>query len=369
MSKILLLEPFYGGSHKQWADGLLMHSQHEYQLFSLKDQHWKWRMHGGAVTLARRFMDSNFQPDLILATDMLDVSLFLSLTRKRTAQIPVITYFHENQLTYPWSPEDADPALKRDLHYSFINFTTALSSDKVLFNSQYQLDAFLKELPSFLAIYPDHNEQNAVAKIRAKSEVLHLGLDLKSLKAFDPGRPSTHNRAVILWNNRWEYDKNPEGFFQALFALQDRGIEFKLIVAGEQTNTYPAIFDEARQRLKDFIIHFGYAESRAAYASLLYEADLLPITSFQDNFGGSVVEALYCNCIPLLPNRLAYPEHLPKAYQGSFFYQDEKDFVNRLQRQIMNVSILRKQKVRQFVEHYDWSEIIDQYDRVLETDR
>ena len=65
-------------------------------------------MHGGAVTLARMFMESELQPDLILTTDMLDLTIFLSLTRSRTANIPTAIYFHENQLSYPWSTTDRD---------------------------------------------------------------------------------------------------------------------------------------------------------------------------------------------------------------------------------------------------------------------
>ena len=42
----------------------------------MKGQFWKWRMHGGAVTLAKQFKNKNYKPDLILSTDMLDLSTF-----------------------------------------------------------------------------------------------------------------------------------------------------------------------------------------------------------------------------------------------------------------------------------------------------
>jgi len=154
--KILLLEPFHAGSHKAWAEGFAANSRHKVELLTLKGRHWKWRMHGGAVTLAEKFMSSDLQPDLILATSMLDLTTFLALTRKRTAHMPVAIYFHENQLTYPWSPRDADVQLRQDRHYGFINYTSALAADAVLFNSDYHRTSFLEALHGFLKVYPDH---------------------------------------------------------------------------------------------------------------------------------------------------------------------------------------------------------------------
>ena len=123
---ILLLEPYFTGSHAAWARGYQRFSRHRVDILSLKGQFWKWRMHGGAVTLARKFNEGEYKPDLILASDMLDLTTFLTLTRRRTAGIPVALYFHENQLAYPWSPDDRDVAQQRDHHYGFINYVSAL---------------------------------------------------------------------------------------------------------------------------------------------------------------------------------------------------------------------------------------------------
>ena len=54
---ILLVEPYYTGSHKSWAQGYQSFSNHNVQIISLPGQFWKWRMHGGAITLAKQFMD------------------------------------------------------------------------------------------------------------------------------------------------------------------------------------------------------------------------------------------------------------------------------------------------------------------------
>ena len=98
---VLLIEPYYGGSHKTWADGYKRHSQHEVTLLTLPDQFWKWRMQGGAVTLARLYQAGNYQPDVILASDMFNLATFRTLTQNLTSDIPIALYFHESQLTYP----------------------------------------------------------------------------------------------------------------------------------------------------------------------------------------------------------------------------------------------------------------------------
>ena len=113
---IALLEAYDTGSHAAWARGYAAHSAHQISLLTLEGRFWKWRMHGGAVTLARRLRELARQPDLILASDMLDLTTLLSLTRDRTHRTPVALYMHENQLTYPTRPGE-----KRDLHYGYIN--------------------------------------------------------------------------------------------------------------------------------------------------------------------------------------------------------------------------------------------------------
>ncbi len=321
--KILLIEPFFTGSHKQWAEGLKQFSKHEFKIVSLSGHHWKWRMHGAAVTLAQKInADAVLQKtDLILASDFLDLNLFLSLTSKWSYGIPTAVYFHENQLNYPWSPTDADVKLQRDNHYAFINYTSALAANHVFFNSKYHHDAFLNELPLFLKAFPDNNNFETIEIIRKKSSVLPLALDLKKLDEHKPAVIQKTQRALILWNHRWEYDKAPERFFNSLFEIQERGIDFKLCVLGECYDKQPPVFSEAKERLADKILHWGYTKSFAEYCEWLWKADLLPVTSNQDFFGASVVEAMYCNVVPFLPKRLAYPEHLPEQYHNTYFYE------------------------------------------------
>ena len=158
---ILLVEPYFSGSHRSWAKGYQFFTSHNIQILSLPGKFWKWRMHGGAITLAKQFMEMDFSPDLIIATDMLDLTTFLSLTKSRTAHIPNVVYFHENQLSYPWSASDKNAEEKRN-HYGFINLSSALAADHVLFNSKYHLDSFHHESLKLLKKFPENNELEVI---------------------------------------------------------------------------------------------------------------------------------------------------------------------------------------------------------------
>jgi glycosyltransferase involved in cell wall biosynthesis len=376
--KILIIEPYLAGSHEAWAEEYAECSGHDVSVLGLPGRHWKWRMHGGAVTLARLFLEASYEPDLLVVTDMLDLATFLALTRHEVAGTRTAVYFHENQISYPWSKGDPDLSRKRDVHYGFINLTSALAADAVVFNSGYHRTSFLKDLVPFLRGFPDYNEVDAIKAIEAKSRVLHLGLDLAR---FDKhrDRPEAGRPALVLWNHRWEYDKNPDDFFRALLLLKDEGLDFEVAVLGEAYVEKPPIFDEASMRLGDRLVQLGYVRDFAAYAAWLWKADIVPVTSIQDFFGASVVQAIYCNCCPILPKRLAYPEHIPpgkerpapsveapSAGEEQFFYEGFPEMLALLRYRIENIEETRKIRTQDFVRRYDWATMAPEYDEFFE---
>ncbi len=354
---IIVVEPFYADSHKEWLDNLIFHSSHHIEKLVLPGRHWKWRMHGAAVTLAEEYKKLNTPPDLILCTDMLDLGTFAALIKNEIQGIPIAVYFHENQITYPWNASDKDLNLKRDRHYGFINYTSALVADKVLFNSLYHKESFLNALNPFLKAYPDYKNLTTIEIIKKKSKVLYLGMHTKNL--FEKSANKINNRdPIILWNHRWEYDKNPELFFKTLIRLQKEGIKFKLIVAGKKYKNYPKVFDEAKELMKEEIIHWGYAERTEEYMEMLQKSDFLPVTSNQDFFGISVVEAMAGGVLPILPNRLAYPEHVQES---KYIYVNAESLYLKLRNFILNFHDLKKPSFPAVLQ-YDWGEIIQEYD-------
>lgn len=360
---IVLLEPYFTGSHQNWAEEYARFSAHKVTILNLPGRFWKWRMHGGAVSLAAQFLALPTPPNLILASDMLDVSTFLALTRPRSTHIPVALYFHENQLTYPWSPTDRDIAAKRDRHYGFINYTSALAADAVCFNSQYHLDSFFDALPRFLKHFPDHRGLENISALKKKAQVLPLGLDLRRFDAHrTPRAPETP--PLILWNHRWEYDKNPAEFFAALAVVAARGFDFRVAILGENFRNTPTEFEAAKQTLGDRIVHFGYAQNFAGYARWLWRADVLPVTTIHDFFGVSVAQAIYCGCFPLLPRRLTYPALIPPAHHARHIYHSFDDLVARLT-EFLASPAPPSPELAAAMTTFDWGTMAMQYDAVF----
>ena len=357
---IVFLEPFDTGSHAVWMRGYQAHSQHRVTILGLEGQFWQWRMLGGAVTLAERFRALPDPPDLIVGSSMLDLTTFLALTRPITARIPAAVYFHENQLTYP-----AGPRQKLQQQYAFINYASALAADRVFFNSAFHQGAFLDELPRLLKHFPDNNNLDTVETIRARSRVLPIGLDLSRYDAHRPAAPRPADAPpLILWNHRWDFDKNPRAFFKALYTLADAGVDFEVALVGENLRQEPVEFEDARSRLGDRVVAYGYTESFADYARLLWESDVAVSTSNQDFFGISMVEAIYCGCWPVLPRRLNYPALVPDAFHRATIYPTQSG-VTRLLRERLRDPRPAPPELRAHVAQFDWEALAPHYDAVF----
>jgi len=364
---ILMIEPFYSGSHESWIKGIIKHSRHNITVLSLPGKHWKWRMQGGAIPLAKEFNVMESSPDLIIASDMLDLPAFLALTRKKSSSIPVAVYFHENQLTYPWSPNDRDRMKNRDRYFALINYKSALAADYVLFNSKFHHDSFINALPGLLSQNPDYHELDSVELIKRKSRVLYLGLTLKKFDKMKPVKKIQNDIPIILWNHRWEYDKNPGQFFKVLHELDEKGLNFRAIIIGESPASIAAEFRSGKEKLEKKIIRYGYVDTFREYSELLWMSDILPVTSNQDFFGISIMEALYCGCIPLLPRRLTYPELIPIDIFENFFYRDGFDLSQKLEKMLSEFNTQDRSSFMEVAQKYDWNRMIDLYDSTFAT--
>jgi glycosyltransferase involved in cell wall biosynthesis len=358
--KILLLAPYCGGSHRAWAEGYVAHSSHHVILLSLAARFWKWRMQGGAVTLAEQARALDYRPDVILASDMLNLPAFLALTRDFLDDVPTALYCHENQLTYPFPPGE-----KRDLTYGMINWLSMLAADQVFFNSQYHRDDWFEALPNMLKHFPDYTHLHRIEEVRAKASVLPVGCNLSRLdhvpRPYAPGEPP-----LILWNQRWEYDKDPETFFQVLYTLQREGIDFRVALAGRSYRETAAEFEAARERLGDRVVHFGYAEGEV-YDRLLRRADVVVSTAIHEFFGVAIVEAIYAGCFPVLPNRLSYPELIPGARHDVCLYASFDQLLARLRWALTHPEESRSlaRVLRSALARFDWGEMAPVYDRRL----
>lgn len=207
-----------------------------------------------------------------------------------------------------------------DYHFAFSNITTALAAREVWFNSEYHRDAFLSAIAPFLRRMPDHRPLHAVDDIRARAVVRYPGIQPIGRQPVRKEGP-----ARMLWSARWEHDKDPAVFFEALRQVADAGRAFRVrVIGGGGSREALPVSERAREELQARIDHWGNQAGRQEYEDVLADADVVVSTAQHEFFGLSVAEAVSAGAYPLVPKRLAYPEVLAidQSAGNSFFYED-----------------------------------------------
>ncbi len=313
--EVLLVEPYYGGSHRAWADGYAAASRHRVRLVTHEGQLWRWRMRGGAVTLAEAVVadvDANGRPDVLLVSDMVDLPALLGLTRRHLGDPATVLYMHENQVTYPLAPNQ-----QPDEGLALVNWKSMVAADLVAFNSRFHHDAVFAGLRELLRRPPDRRHEHLLPEVAGRSTVWRVGVALDAI--LERPRAAADGPPLVLWNQRWEHDKNPEAVFDALIRLRDSGVAFRLALAGENVRVDPQDFDRARRELGDAVVHVGYL-ARNDYLDLLSRADVVVSAARHEFFGISIVEAVAAGAVPVLPDALSYPELIPDRWHDAVLY-------------------------------------------------
>jgi glycosyltransferase involved in cell wall biosynthesis len=249
------------------------------------------------------------------------------------------------------------------VHLAITNLASALAAKRVLFNSNFHRDDFLGRIPALLRALPPPRPRRAVAEVRRRSVVLHPGVDLPP----PPAERRADGPPIILWNHRWEFDKDPAGFFQVCDRLRERGLPFRLVLLGESQQFVPKPFLAAKERLGAQVLRYGFVRRRSTYLAWLARADLVISTALQENFGIAVVEAIAAGCYPLLPNALAYPEILPDRLHRRHLYRDLPDLIERCAALLRSPAALAEGRAerRRAVERFAWQRVAKRYDRLF----
>jgi glycosyltransferase involved in cell wall biosynthesis len=275
---------------------------------------------------------------------------------------PTLVYLHENQFTYPLSPGE-----QMDYQFGFTDITTAMAAERIVFNSQTHRDAYFEAVPKFINMMPEYRPKWVVDDIRSKVDILYPGCrfaaEISPDEQFDRPLPP-----LIIWNHRWEFDKNPDAFFDALNAVRTAGMDFRLALLGETSQAVPKAFIRARERYGGQIVHYGYLKSRERYLNWLRQGAIVVSTALQENFGIAVVEAIRSGCLPLLPMRLSYPEIIPAEFHDRILYRSQFDLIAKLAWLISEPAgcANMRRDLSQAMTKFAWPNVIDRYDRVLE---
>ncbi|KAK7110495.1 tRNA-queuosine alpha-mannosyltransferase-like isoform X2 [Littorina saxatilis] len=470
---ILLLEPFYCGSHKQLIDGLMkdMAIAPRAHLVTMSGKKWHWRARVSALHLSTAIpVNHNFR--VLFSSSVLNLVELVAL-RPDLASLHKVLYFHENQLQYPVRKQK-----DRDFQYGYNLILSCLVADCVLFNSSFNMESFLTSITSFLKLMPDYRPKGLADVIRPKCSVLYFpmlyqNIDLcllgeedgctpKKAKqlgqlaepshrqsvqdnhvsqelefqhcrqtdtcdstqvqdrvsdgshsldfqtgsghypklqadqvdpdAFDesamevlqthssddskqqaghgdssdsvrhgpfvaPSAKLQSNSIHIVWPHRWEHDKDPETFFQALFRLHEEGLSFVVSVLGETFTEVPDIFAEAQDKLRTHIFAWGYQAKKSDYYKVLKAADVVVSTSKHEFFGVAMLEAVYLDCYPLCPKTLVYPE----IYPDECLYSTSAKLYKRLRDFCRHPHLARASSLKGKILQFSWENLREEY--------
>jgi len=345
MKKLLILSPYDGFSHGFWREGLADYLAGEFEIVecTLPPRFFSWRQRGNSLSFALKpVLQQPF--DLMVATSMTDLSGLRGLNR-HLSSVPAIVYFHENQFAYPGN--NIVGLLERQL----TSIYTALSADRVFFNSEFNRSTFLVGAKKLLGRMPDEVPSGIANSIEEKSLIVPVALDIDPVKSY--GSPGT--RLKIAWNHRWEHDKGPDRLNEIVTELIRRKVDFELSLLGQQFSRHPPVFDEILEMLhvNGNAGEIGFVESRTEYLAKLSAHDFVLSTADQEFQGLAIQEAMASGCIPVVPDALSYPEYIPAEYRYGTVSEAVDVFLS--QRTTKPISL----------ERYGWSTIGPDWTAVL----
>lgn len=166
--------------------------------------------------------------------------------------------------------------------YTIINFS--LVADIIIFNSNFNMQSFLKNIPKVIKFIPDHRPKSVETIIANKSRVLYFPVNFPQLFPVEKSIYLLH----IVWPHRWEFDKGPDDFFDVIFKLKEEKLPFRLSILGETYEDIPDVFQKAKNELTDEIIHFGFVEDKEKYFKILSSSHIAVSTAKHEFFGVSM---------------------------------------------------------------------------------
>ncbi|XP_067458824.1 tRNA-queuosine alpha-mannosyltransferase isoform X4 [Thunnus thynnus] len=330
---VLLVEAFYGGSHKQLIDLLKTHLS-GCCTFTLPAKKWHWRARTAALHLSQTIPTCPSYR-VLFCSSVLNLCELVAL-RPDLARLKKVLYFHENQLVYPVRKDQ-----ERDFQYGYNQVLSCLVADVVVFNSAFNMDSFLSSISSFMKKIPDHRPRDLDQLIRPKCVVLYYPVQFPDVSR--------------------EHDKNPELLFSSLLKLKQKGLKFHLSVLGETFTDVPEIFSEARRLLDSHILNWGFLPDKDGYLAVLCQADVVVSTAKHEFFGVAMLEAVHCGCYPLCPKALVYPEIFPAEY----LYSTPEQLVKRLQGLCRRPDVARRHVVKVDTSSFSWTALKQRFQTLL----
>ncbi|XP_055734540.1 glycosyltransferase-like domain-containing protein 1 isoform X4 [Salvelinus fontinalis] len=332
---VLLVEAFYGGSHKQLID-LLRENVDDCVSYTLPAKKWHWR----ARTAALYFMQAiPASPSyrVLFASSVLNLSELVAL-RPDLATLKKVLYFHENQLVYP-----VRKSQDRDFQYGYNQVLSCLVADVVAFNSSFNMDSFLSSISSFMKMIPDHRPKDLDKLIRPKCRVLHFPIQF----------PHVTSRPEVL---RSPVEEEKEGLLSLSSPLAPKALslspEPEAAILDQREGTGQA---EAPSHPREERGPGGGKEEGDGGGE---ESHVRPLHIVWPH---RWLEAVHCGCYPLCPKALVYPEIFPEEY----LYSTPEQLYKKLQGLCRRPYVVRRHHVKVDTNSYSWAALKEDFRSLL----
>nr|XP_045364819.1 glycosyltransferase-like domain-containing protein 1 isoform X6 [Camelus bactrianus] len=339
---ILIVEAFYGGSHKQLVD-LLQEELEDCVLHTLPAKKWHWRARTSAL-----YFSQNVPPSaryrILFASSVLNLTELAAL-RPDLGKLKKILYFHENQLVYP-----VKKCQERDFQYGYNQILSCLVADVVVFNSVFNMESFLTSIGKFMKLIPDHRPKDLESIIRPKCQVIYFPIRFPDVSRFMPEHKTAHLQKILSLKGNdgaapsraLPFQREQRGWENA---LKNFDSESGPCGATQQENLCSSVSQEPYLKTFDAPDH-----SRAHHGENKQNPrDILGGAEYQQRplhivWPHRWLEAVYCGCYPLCPKDLVYPEIFPAEY----LYSTPEQLSKRLQNFCKRPDIIRKHLYKVF---------------------
>ncbi|XP_053925450.1 glycosyltransferase-like domain-containing protein 1 isoform X8 [Cuculus canorus] len=361
---VLLIEAFYGGSHKQLMDLLQEELQDDCVLCTLPAKKWHWKARTAALYFMQTVPTStNYR--ILFASSVLNLAELVAL-RPDLGKLKKVLYFHENQLIYP-----VQKCQERDFQYGYNQILSCLVADMVVFNSAFNMESFLTSIGKFMKLIPDHRPKDLEKIIRPKCQVLYFPVRFPDVSRFMPqhklarlekiigvkrngdaypledlpGQEKSRTLGGLMRNSKAHRESGLCEAQPGLHTTQREDLPSPLRAlarlnksdASESTNPCQEE-EEDKQHLTFNISNILSGED--------YQQRPLHIA-----WPHRWIEAVYCGCYPLCPKALVYPEIFPAEY----LYSTPEQLFKRLQNFCKRPDIVRKHLYKGETAGFSWA--------------
>ncbi|XP_077009814.1 tRNA-queuosine alpha-mannosyltransferase isoform X3 [Tamandua tetradactyla] len=369
---VLIIEAFYGGSHRQLAD-LLQEELADCVLHTLPAKKWHWRARTSALYFSQNVPISEHYR-ILFASSVLNLTELIAL-RPDLGKLKKILYFHENQLIYP-----VKKCQERDFQYGYNQILSCLVADVVVFNSMFNMESFLTSIGKFMKLIPDHRPKDLESIIRPKCQVIYFPIRFPDVSRFMPKHKTTHFKKMLgLKENESATPSRALPLYQEQRGAESLCKNFNL--ESGPRNAHSGVDTAQEGSLGSSLMQMSdlNKSNSSDNSSSHHEENKCNLTlNLYDSLDGGDdqqrplhivwphrwLEAVYCGCYPLCPKDLVYPEIFPAEY----LYSTPEQLSKRLQNFCKRPDIIRKHLYKGEMAPFSWAALHGKFRSLLTTE-